>query len=111
MNVSPRTRFIIQLVVFVAVGISQGTVHLTNMIPETWIPIVNAYCGFIAFLGTGFTTLLSGFGMSSQNRIDAAASLPEVKAILTEPPVAAATASEKVVGTIAAAQAVSQKAA
>jgi hypothetical protein len=111
MSFSPRTRFIIQLVVFVCVGISQGTVHLTNMVPEGWIPAALAYAGFIAFLGTGFTTLLSGYGMTSQNRIDAAASLPEVKAILTEPPVAAATTSEKVVGTIAAAQAVSQKAA
>ena len=111
MSVSPRTRFIIQLIVFIAVGISQGTVHLTNMIPEAWIPIVNAYCGFIAFLGTGFTTLLSGFGMTSQNRIDAAASLPEVKAILAEPATAQAAPSDKVVPTIAAAQAVAQKAA
>ena len=49
--------------------------------------------------------------MSTQSRIDAATSLPSVKAILTEAPVAAATPSEKVVGTVAAVQALSQKAA
>jgi hypothetical protein len=111
MSFSPRTRFIIQLVVFVCVGISQGTVHLTNMVPEGWIPIALAYAGFIAFLGTGFTTLLSGFGMTTQNRIDAAASLPEVKAMLTTEDVAKAAPSDKVVSTVQAAQVVAAKAA
>jgi tetrahydromethanopterin S-methyltransferase subunit D len=94
---SPRTRFIIQLVVFVCVGISQGTVHLTHMIPDGWIPTALAWAGFIAFLGTGFTTLLSGFGMTTQSRIDAAASLPEVKQIVADKPVADAAPSDKVV--------------
>ena len=96
-SLDPRSRFIIQLIVFVAVGVSQGTVHLTNMIPEAWIPIVIAWNGFIAFIGTGFTTLLSGYGMTSQNRIAAAASLPEVKTIVSDAATANAAPSDKVV--------------
>lgn len=97
MSFSPKTRFIIQLVVFVCVGISQGTVHLTHMIPDGWIPAALAYAGFIAFLGTGFTTILSGYGMTTQNRIDAAASLPDVKQIIATKPIADAAPSDKVV--------------
>lgn len=97
MNLDPKVIFGIQLLVFVAVGISQGTVHLTHMIPDAWIPIVVAWNGFIAFIGTGFTTLLSGFGMSSQSRIAAAASLPEVKQIVADAPTATAAPSDKVV--------------
>ena len=97
MSFSPRTRFIIQLVVFVCVGITQGTIHLTHMIPSGWIDTAVAYAGFIAFVGTGYTTLLSGFGMTTQSRIDAAASLPEVKQIVAEKTVADAAPSDKVV--------------
>ncbi len=67
------------------------------MIPGGWIDAAVAYAGFIAFVGTGYTTLLSGYGMTTQNRIDAAASLPEVKQIVAEPAVAAAAPSDKVV--------------
>ena len=97
MNISPKIRFIIQLAVFVCVGISQGAVHLTHMIPDTWIPIAIAWTGFIAFVGTGATTILSGLGMTSQNVIAAAASLPEVKQIVATPEAATAAPSEKVV--------------
>jgi hypothetical protein len=111
MSIDPKWRFAISIVVTIAIGISQGTLVLTNAVPTAWIPIVAAWCGIIAFVGSAVNTTISGMGMSPQSRIDAAASLPQVKAILTEPPVAAATPSEKVVGTIAAAQAVAQKAA
>ena len=111
MSIDPKWRFAISIIVTVAIGISQGTLVLTNAVPAAWIPIVAAWCGIIAFIGSAVNTTISGMGMSTQSRIDAAASLPTVKAILTEPPVAAATPNEKVVGTIQAAQAVVAKAA
>ena len=111
MSIDPKWRFAISIIVTVAIGISQGTLVLTNAIPATYIPIVAAWCGIIAFIGSAVNTTISGMGMSAQSRIDAAASLPQVKAILAEPPVATAAPSDKVVSTIAAAQAVSQKAA
>ena len=111
MSIDPKWRFAISIIVTIAIGISQGTLVLTNAIPAAYIPIVAAWCGIIAFVGSAVNTTISGMGMSSQSRIASVASLPEVKAILTEPPVAIAAPSDKVVSTIAAAQAVAGKAA
>lgn len=111
MTIDPKWRFIIGLFVTFAIGVSSGAVVLTNAIPADWIKPATAWCGIIAFIGSSATTVISGLGMSNQSRLAAAASMPEVKAIVTSAPVAAETPSEKVVGTIQAAQAVSQKAA
>ena len=111
MSIDPKYRFAISIIVTIAIGISQGTLVLTNAIPAAYIPMVAAWCGIIAFIGSAVNTTISGMGMSSQSRIASVASLPEVKAILADPPVATAAPSDKVVSTIAAAQAVSQKAA
>ena len=101
-TISPKAQLVLQVVVFVAVGVSQGAVHLTNMIPEGWIPIAVAYCGFIAFIGTGFTTMGSVVGLTNSSRVAAAqalpsdakiaiaASAPEVKQIVTTPEIAMA---------------------
>lgn len=96
MTINPWLLFGFQLGVFIAVGISQGTVHLTHMIPDSWIPAVIAWNGFIAFVGTGITTTLTAMGLSTQSRIAAAASLPEVKQIIADKPVAEAAPSDKV---------------
>lgn len=111
MSIDPKWRFAISIVVTIAIGISQGTLVLTNAVPADWIPIIAAWCGILAFIGSAVNTTISGMGMSSQSRIASVASLPEVKAILAEPLVATAAPSDKVVSTIAAAQAVAAKAA
>ena len=111
MSIDPKYRFAISLIVTFAIGVSSGTLVLTNAIPAEYIKPVTAWCGILAFLGSSINTTISGLGMSTQSRIDAATSLPEVKAILTAPPLAQATPSEKVVGTVAAVQTLAQKAA
>lgn len=111
MSIDPKWRFIIGLLVTFAIGVSSGAVVLTNAIPVDWIKPATAWCGIIAFIGSSITTTISGLGMGSQARIAAAASLPDVKAIVTTAPAAEAAPSEKVVGTIAAAQSVAAKAA
>jgi hypothetical protein len=110
-SIDPKWRFIIGLTVTLAIGISQGAVQLTHAIPPDWIPATVAWSGIIAFVGSAATTTISGLGMSTQARISAAASLPEVKAIVAAAPVADAAPSEKVVPTVQAAQAVANKAA
>jgi hypothetical protein len=97
MTIDPVWRFVIGLVVTTAIGISQGTLVLTHAIPAGWIPGVTAWCAILAFVGSAATTTISGLGMSSQSRIAAAASLPEVKSIVAEPEVANAAPSDKVV--------------
>lgn len=102
MTIDPKWRFTIQVIVFIAIGVSQGAVHLTNLIPEAWTPYAVAWCGFIAFIGTGLTTGLSGLGLTTTSQIQAASSLsadqkvalaaatPEVKQIITTPEIAIA---------------------
>jgi hypothetical protein len=110
-HVDPTVRFWIGVVVSVAIAVSSGTLVLTNAIPHDWIPMVTAWCGIIAFVGSASLTVLNGMGATTQSRLASAAALPEVKAIVTNAPLAADTPSDKVVGTIAAAQTAIAKAA
>ena len=97
MNIDPKWRFIIGLCVTFAIGVSQGTVSLTNAIPGDFIKPVVAWCGILAFLGSAATTAISGIGMTSTSRIAAAANDPNVQKIVTTPEIANATPSNKVV--------------
>src|SRR5580698_1503755 len=97
MSIDPKWRFAIGLMVTVAIGVSSGALVLTNAIPADWIKPVTAWCGIIAFVGSATQTTISGLGMTSQSRIAAAASLPEVKQIVATPETANAAPSDKVV--------------
>jgi hypothetical protein len=96
-TIDPTWRFVIGLVVTLAIGISQGAVSLTHAIPAEFIPGVTAWFGIIAFVGSAAQTGLSAVGMSNSNRIASAASVPEVKAIVTTPAAAQAAPSDKVI--------------
>ena len=97
MIIDPNIKFIIGLAITLAIGISQGYVALTHAIPDLWIPIVTAWAGIIAFVGSAAQTTLQGFGTTTQSRVSAAASLPEVKSIVTTRAVADAAPNTKVV--------------
>jgi hypothetical protein len=90
MNIDPKYRFLIGLLVTFAIGVSQGTVSLTNAIPGDLIKPVVAWCGILAFLGSAATTAISGLGMTANSRVAAAASLPQVTQIVTTPDIATA---------------------
>ena len=96
--VDPVSRFWFSVVVAVAVGISTGTVALTNIVPDGLIKPATAWCGLIAFIGTTITATLNGMATTSQSRIASAAAVPEVKSILTTTAMADAAPSEKVIG-------------
>lgn len=51
--------FYIGLLVAFEQAISGGTIHLTNMIPATWIPVATAWATALAFIGNGFMTALA----------------------------------------------------
>lgn len=109
MNIDPKWRFIIGLLVTFAIGVTQGTVSLTNAIPADFIKPVVAWCGIIAFFGSAITTAISGLGMSNSSRLAAAQPVPlpdklqslvtnnpEVQSVVTTQAVANATPSAKV---------------
>lgn len=86
----PYVRFGLQLLVFAAVGVTQGTLHLTNMIPAGAIPTVTAYFGWIAVIGTAVTTGAAGLSLTATSRINDAASLNSVQQVVTTPEIAKA---------------------
>ena len=76
LTISPGARFIIGIVITAAIAISAGTIHLTNAIPAAWIPVVIAWSGIIAVIGSAIQTGLQGLGLTNANRIAAASDLP-----------------------------------
>ena len=60
MQVDPKITFWLGVIVTIATGVGGGTVHLTHMIPDAWIPAVTSWNAFIAFAGSGLLTALSG---------------------------------------------------
>lgn len=95
-KIGPYFRFGLQLLVFAAVGVLQGTLHLTHMIPDGWIPTATAYFGWIAVIGTAVTTGASGLSLSTASRIQDAASLPTVSQVVTTREIAQAAGPDGV---------------
>jgi hypothetical protein len=52
---------IIGFLVALEMAIGHGTVSLTNAVPAAWIPIVQAWCNILAFIGASMVTALSRF--------------------------------------------------
>ena len=97
--IDPKIRFWFGIAVTIAIAISQGTLALTNAVPADLIPYVTAWCGILAFVGSAILTALNGAATTTQSRLASAASLPEVKSIVTTQAMADATPSlPKVVG-------------
>jgi hypothetical protein len=94
----PSTRFWIGIAVTLCIGISGGAVSLAHAIPADWIPAATAWSSIIAFIGSAVLTGLNGLGMTTQSRLASAASVPEVKSIVTTQGIADITPSDKVVG-------------
>ena len=96
-NIDPTIRFWIGFAVTAALLISNGSLLLHNMMPDTAIPYVVAWCGFTGTIGTAFLTALNGLAATNQSRLASAASIPEVKTIVTTDKAMADAAGPKVV--------------
>lgn len=84
-TIDPSVRFWVSLVVTVAIGVSSGTLVLTNAVPADWIKPMTAWCGILAFVGSTIMTLLSGAATTTASRIASAAQAPGVKGIVVDP--------------------------
>ena len=98
-NISPTVIFWVSFAVTVAIGVSTGTLVLTNAVPAAYIPFVTAWCGIAAFIGSAFLTLLTKGGTSTQSRLAAVSAIPEVTHIVTTSAPMADAAGDKVVST------------
>jgi len=72
----PTTRFWIGVLVTIAIGVSSGTLVLTDAIPVEFIKPVTAWCGIIAFVGSSIMTALNGLATTNSSRIASAAVVP-----------------------------------
>ena len=72
-NIDPLARFWIGIIITIAIGVSQGTLVLTNAVPAGWIPYVTTWCGIIAFIGSSVLTALNGAATTTSSRISSAA--------------------------------------
>lgn len=87
-NIDPTVRFWIGFVVTIAIGISQGTLVLTNAVPGDLLPYVTAWAGILAFIGSALLTALNGAASTTSSRIASAASVDGVKNITVDPKIA-----------------------
>ena len=76
LTLSPTARFVIGLFITLCIGISSGTVALTDAIPADLIKPITAWAAIFAFLGSAFQTGLQGLGMTNANKVAAAQTLP-----------------------------------
>ena len=56
MTIDPTIAFWVGVAITFATAISGGTIHLTHMLPDAWIPAATAWSSAIATLGTAFLT-------------------------------------------------------
>ena len=96
-TIDPTVRFWIGIVITLAIGISQGTVSLTNAVPQGFIPSVTAWAGILAFAGSAFLTALNGIATTSKSRLASAVAVPEVTKIETTSALQANAGGDKVV--------------
>lgn len=50
---------VISLLVAVEMAIGHGTVSLTNAVPDSWVPRIQAWCNILAFIGSSIVAALS----------------------------------------------------
>ena len=63
-GIDPKWGALVSVLVAVELAIGHGTVSLTNAIPASWIPVVQAWCNILAFFGS---TLAGGMALFSSN--------------------------------------------
>lgn len=63
----PKWVVILGVIVTVEQAVGSGTIHLTHMIPDAWIPTAVAWNQSLAFVGTTIMTALAGGQMASKS--------------------------------------------
>ena len=84
MKVDPTTIFWISLFATVGQGISGGTVHLTGLVPEAYLPVVTGWLSLAVFCAMSFLTALNGFSSNKSGPFAAPPSLKEALEITAE---------------------------
>lgn len=65
MQFDPKVSFWFGVIITICIGIDAGTVSLTNVIPASAVPTVEAWSGLMAFVGSTILTAMHGFSSSA----------------------------------------------
>ena len=84
MKVDPTTIFWISLFATIGQGISGGTVHLTGLVPEAYLPVVTGWLSLAVFCAMSFHTALNGFSSNKSGPFAAPPTIGEAREITAE---------------------------
>jgi len=64
MSFDPKFTFWLGIAVTIAIGVTNGTVHLTDIVPPEYVKPATAWMGLLAFVGSTVTTAMAGMSSS-----------------------------------------------
>lgn len=82
MKISPTFTFWITFITAVAQGITSGVVHLSGLVPESMLPKVTGWLGFLVFVNMLFLSMCSAYSSSKPGPLAAPPTIPEAKAVM-----------------------------
>lgn len=81
-GIDPKWAFWLGVVIFLEQGVGQGTVKLTNVIPDGWIPYVVSWCALLAWAGGAIQTALIGYSSKDKGPLTSVAKAAITVAVL-----------------------------
>ncbi len=90
MKIDPVFTFWLGVVTTIMQGVATGTVHLTALVPDAYIPIVTGWLSLFVFINMSLLTALTGFSSNKSGPLAPPPTLPEARAVLAEAQSAAA---------------------
>ena len=84
-NIDPKVKFWVGFAVTIFIGVSQGTLVLTNAVPADLLPYVTAWSSILAFVGSALLTALNGAASTTSSRIASAAKVDGVEGLTVTP--------------------------
>lgn len=84
MKVDPVTIFWISLITTILQGLTSGTVHLTGLVPDAYIPMVTGWMGLIVFVNMSFLTALNAFSSNKSGPLAPPPTVAEATTIMAQ---------------------------
>jgi len=84
MSFDPKFTFWLGFFVTCAIGVSTGTVHLTDIVPADYIKSVTAYIGLFSFVGSTLLTAMSGMSSAKSGPLAPAPTIAQAQQVMKQ---------------------------
>jgi hypothetical protein len=84
MNFSPKLIFWLTLGSMIGQGLTAGTIHLTGLVPESWIGPITGWISLLVFADLAFLSMATGYAGLGKGPLASAPSIPEARAVLND---------------------------